>query len=380
MGTGPLSSEGRGNFLVAIRQWIALSCGAPTGVLSIISKLLMTVLNRVLPLRLGSAVKINSLRKADLMVMKKIFTIIAIWGALMVFCALVGEVSVAADNGVASADFLNIGVGGRATGMGGAYTAAANDASSGYWNPAGLTGIESSQITLSHISWYQDINYEYLGAARHFGEKLSLGVSASYLSYGSIEGYDINDLPTGEISSTYNLAAGVSMGYELLDNVSTGVTVKYVAISLAGTGASAVAADFGLKIDLLEQASIGVAVSNIGQKLKFDNAEEDLPSNIRAGVAIYPFGPGLVTALDVEKQFEGDIILRNGIEVGFDRYFLRSGYSYYPDSDNDPLGQGFSFGAGANLGPAQFDYTYSPDSRVSSQNIHRFSITFALGH
>ncbi len=312
--------------------------------------------------------------------MKKIFTIIAIWGALMVVCALVGEVSVAADNGTASADFLNIGVGGRATGMGGAYTAAANDVSSSYWNPAGLSGIEASQIGFSHISWYQDINYEYIGAAKHFGEKLTLGVSASYLDYGSIEGYDINDIPTGVVSSTYNLAAGVSMGYELLDNVSTGVTVKYVSISLAGTGASAVAADFGLKIDMLKQASIGVAVSNVGQKLKFENVEEDLPMNIRAGVAVYPFGSSLVAAVDVEKQFEGDIILRNGVEVGFDRYFLRGGYSYYPDSDNDPLGQGFSFGAGAILGPAQFDYTFSPDNRVTSQNIHRFSIIFALGH
>jgi len=312
------------------------------------------------------------------MVMKRIFTIIAIWGGLMVFCALIGEVSVAADNGVASADFLNIGVGGRATGMGGAYTAVADDISSGHWNPAGLTGIDAAQVGFSHIAWYQDISYEYFGAARKFG-KLALGVEAVYLNFGKIEGYDINNVPTGEINSTYNLAAGVSMGYELLDNLSAGLTVKYINISLAGTAANAFAADFGMKFQLLPQAAIGAAVTNIGQKLKFETAEENLPATARVGVAITPFGSGFVGAVDVERQKHGDWAVRNGYELRYDRYLLRAGYSYYLDADEDPLGQGVSVGAGALLGPAQFDYTYSPDSRLNSENIHRFSIIFSFG-
>lgn len=319
------------------------------------------------------------LRKAEAMAMKKVLTIIAIWGVLIVFCVLVGDVSVAADNGTASADFLNIGVGGRATGLGGAYTAAANDVSAGYWNPAGLTEIESGQIGLSHISWYQDINYEYIGAARKVNDRLALGISASYLNLGSIEGYDINDLPTGEIASTYNLAAGVSMGYELSDNISAGVTVKYVAISLAGIGTSAIAADFGLNYRLLDRVVLGVAASNFGQKLKFENVEEDLPSNIRAGIAVYPFGSSLMVEVDAEKQMEGDVAVRNGVELHYQNYFLRGGYSYYPDSEIDPLGQGISVGAGAVMGPATFDYTFSPDNRVSGENIHRFSLSFNFG-
>ena len=35
-------------------------------------------------------------------------------------------------------EFLSIGVGGRALGMGGAYVALANDVTAGYYNPAGL--------------------------------------------------------------------------------------------------------------------------------------------------------------------------------------------------------------------------------------------------
>lgn len=37
-----------------------------------------------------------------------------------------------------SNEFLNIGVGGRALGMGNVQSALATDATAGYWNPAGL--------------------------------------------------------------------------------------------------------------------------------------------------------------------------------------------------------------------------------------------------
>ena len=40
--------------------------------------------------------------------------------------------------GTTAANFLEIGVGSRATSMGDAYVAVANDVSSIYWNPAGL--------------------------------------------------------------------------------------------------------------------------------------------------------------------------------------------------------------------------------------------------
>lgn len=44
---------------------------------------------------------------------------------------------------------LGMGVGARAIGMGGAYTAVADDPSAAFWNPAGLTGLEKSQFSFS---------------------------------------------------------------------------------------------------------------------------------------------------------------------------------------------------------------------------------------
>lgn len=48
--------------------------------------------------------------------------------------------------GTTAAEFLKIGVGPRATGMGSAYVAVSDDATAMYWNPAGIAGIEKNEI------------------------------------------------------------------------------------------------------------------------------------------------------------------------------------------------------------------------------------------
>lgn len=51
-----------------------------------------------------------------------------------------------------AAEFLTIGVGARALGMGGAFVAIANDATAAYWNPAGLASLKQREITIMHAS------------------------------------------------------------------------------------------------------------------------------------------------------------------------------------------------------------------------------------
>ncbi len=59
------------------------------------------------------------------------------------------EMAHAGDTKVAkyAGEFLSIGVGGRALGMGSAAVALASDVTAGYWNPAGLTGIMYPEVT-----------------------------------------------------------------------------------------------------------------------------------------------------------------------------------------------------------------------------------------
>ena len=54
------------------------------------------------------------------------------------------------------ANFLEIDIGSAATAMGGAYVSVANDVSSAYWNPAGLSFINKKQAYFMYQPWILD--------------------------------------------------------------------------------------------------------------------------------------------------------------------------------------------------------------------------------
>ncbi len=79
-----------------------------------------------------------------------------------------------------SNEFLNIGAGARGLAMGGAQVASARDATAGYWNPAGLTGIkEFPNVGLMHADYFGGIaKYDYVSAALPIQDnKRAIGVS-----------------------------------------------------------------------------------------------------------------------------------------------------------------------------------------------------------
>lgn len=82
-----------------------------------------------------------------------------------------------------SNEFLSIGVGARAHGMSGAQTAIANDLTAAYWNPAGLSEIETPlQLSAMHAEWFAGVGkYDYIG----FGKLLNRE-RQSYLAFSVI--------------------------------------------------------------------------------------------------------------------------------------------------------------------------------------------------
>lgn len=84
-------------------------------------------------------------------------------------------------------EILAIGVGGRALGLGGAYAALANDATAGYWNPAGLARIDYPEVILMHDERFGGmLNYDFGAVAIPYGGDASFGVSVMRLGIDEI--------------------------------------------------------------------------------------------------------------------------------------------------------------------------------------------------
>lgn len=88
-----------------------------------------------------------------------------------------------------SNEFLNIGIGARALGMGNVQVAVANDVTSGFWNPAGLTGLTYPyEVGLMHAEYFAGIAKFDYGA---FAMKLD---SSSAVAFSIIR-FGVDDIP-----------------------------------------------------------------------------------------------------------------------------------------------------------------------------------------
>lgn len=77
-----------------------------------------------------------------------------------------------------SNEFMNIGVDAASMGMSSAVVAHTNDVNSGYWNPAGLIGIEDGQVAAMHASYFANIaQYDYAAYAKPIDDESAWGIS-----------------------------------------------------------------------------------------------------------------------------------------------------------------------------------------------------------
>jgi len=89
-----------------------------------------------------------------------------------------------------SNEFLNIGAGARGLAMGAAQAASVKDGTSGYWNPAGLTGVQDNPtVNFMHASYFSNIGtYDY--------GSLAIPVSDNNRTIGlSILRFAVDDIP-----------------------------------------------------------------------------------------------------------------------------------------------------------------------------------------
>jgi hypothetical protein len=84
-------------------------------------------------------------------------------------------------------DFFETGIGARALAMGGAFSAAADDATAIFWNPAGLVQISGLEIHGMHSERFAGaVNRDFLGAAKKIGETRAFGIGFFRLGVDNI--------------------------------------------------------------------------------------------------------------------------------------------------------------------------------------------------
>ncbi|MCB0751942.1 MAG: PorV/PorQ family protein, partial [Ignavibacteriae bacterium] len=301
-------------------------------------------------------------------------------------------------------EFLSLGVGGRALGMGGANVAVANDVTAGYWNPAGLARMDYPQISLMHEEHFGSlVNYNYGAVAIPYGTDMSFGISAIRLSIDGISdtrnaGFDretgesINLLdPNWQILhpnwgldkskitdfSNTDWAFFLTFAKRQSDKFYWGANVKFIRRDIAEFGATGIGFDVGAVYMPYENFSVGANLMDVTTTLlAWDNGRNELISpTAKIGTAyMFEFLGGQITpAVDFDVRFENrqfasqfnlgpvSFDTRLGLEYSFKNIIaFRGGY-------NDV--KQFTIGAGVKLPKLNIDYTFATFNETKANGL-----------
>ncbi len=313
--------------------------------------------------------------------------------------------------GTTSAQFLKIGAGARAIGMGGAYSAMSHDIYSVYWNPAGLsTSTNTTEVTFNHANLIADMSYDFAAGSFNLGEMGT--IAASFTSFGTpeekVRTFD-NPQGDGRMWDAGAIAVGLTYSKMLTDRFSIGVTGKYIRETVWNSSSSGFAIDVGtLYRTPFNDLTISAAIFNFGTDLTLDGRDiqfnSDPNSNIDTGpnnipanydTDAYPlpmmfrFGLAmdavktrylrLSTAVDAIQPNDNSPYLNIGAEFAYDEMFmLRAGFRQLFMNN---LEGGLTFGAGLKYRISDglaiaINYAYADYGRLL--DVHFFDVSLEL--
>lgn len=305
--------------------------------------------------------------------------------------------------------------GAKQAAMGEAYSAIADDATAGFYNPAGLAFQDRNKKNLQfmHMNWLtklaDDMYYEFLGYSQYAEGWGNFSFNIVYFNMG--EQYRTTSTssdPIGKFQS-FELIASGSYGAIMTDNFSLGVTLKGIYSKLADLGqeaekgkgvGSTFALDFGSMYKPgIRGLTLSAVIHNLGPKISYiDVTQADpLPLNMVFGVAYVPMDTEFnkltlttdiykplvrrsgspVEALykgwyDEDNEFE-QIDFKFGTEYVYNNFIaLRAGYSYDKDGDI----QSPTFGVGIIYDRLNVDIAYYGARDNPMQDSTRFSAAY----
>lgn len=308
-------------------------------------------------------------------------------------------------------EFLRIGVGGRALGMGSAFAGLADDGTAAYWNPAGLATLSERQVTLMHAEQFGSIvQYDFLSFVSPMGAPgkpaQCIGVSLIRLGVDDIpdtrglEILDVNgngkfDYPDDRLlvdesrfvfDSDNDVALLLSYARSVGRGFSLGGNFKYIRQWL---GDSLRSNGFGLDLGVLYVGPHGISAgakladATTTRILWNTGSGEFIAPSLRLGGAKSQAFRGrrhvVTAALDVQVGFSDERLssqahlggvtfeFHPGVEYWFERRLaLRAGFE----------AQNFTAGAGLRFRKFGLDYAYLDHRDLDSS--HRISGSYSF--
>ncbi len=313
--------------------------------------------------------------------------------------------------------FMENGGGARALGMGGAFTAVADDPSTTFWNPAGLATLSDREILLMHSERFGDlIDRDFIAYTQPVGWSIfggeSAGIGLSLIRLG-IDDIPFTDHLTGlldtdgdgevsdeELRGLFNYQDqiqyksdqefGLLLSYgEQLGTWQAGASLKFVRQSVGPYSSLGVGADLAfLRPRIWKSLDFGIKFQDITTTyLSWNTGRNELITPaVVPGLAWNSEFPdwnmNLVLAASAETRFDnrrdadewwGGSISANphlGMEIGFSRkVFLRGGFDSGFEAGNITAGAGF------RLNPLTVDYAYAGDMLDIDEVTHRISLS-----
>ncbi|NUN69420.1 MAG: PorV/PorQ family protein [Bacteroidetes bacterium] len=314
-------------------------------------------------------------------------------------------------------EFMSIGIGGRALGMGSAYAAVVNDVTAGYWNPAGLVHMEYPQLTASHDERFGDlVAYDYAAFAFPSGMNAadpetgemqyraeSYGISIVRLGVDGIPDtrkawadsngnkvYDENIRPDYSAITYFNWTDYVVYGTyarQYSEDLFVGANVKLIRRSGGEFHGTGIGFDLGVQYRLMPGLMVAANLQDATTTLVSwsTGTNELIAPTLKLGLAyaLEVFNGRLMPVLGTDVRFEnrrfasagnlGPVSFdpHAGIEFDYNKLVaIRAGYN--------ELGN-LTIGAGIHLRKLDVDYSFAKfDAADQLGNTHRISLILTL--
>lgn len=303
----------------------------------------------------------------------------------------------------------------ESSGEAGANTAFGSGLEMAYMNPAAIRPQERTDLIFSRTNWLQgsQIYINTFGMSQRLNAKSAIALSIMSFNLGDIE-ITTADNPEGGIG-TYRpqfLNGGITYARNFQNNISGGVTLKFISEAIHNVAAFGMALDAGVKYVTGEKdkVSFGLSLKNAGPNMRYNGnglkMQFTFPNGNTQTGEVAPASYALPLIMNMGVGYRVDVNPAHQVQTGFTysaRMFLQNqsrfaivyGYKKYlkvrlglvyeegvfsgvrQTALTGPAG-GFSFQIPYGKGNQSFGFNYSYRDTNPFEGIHAFGARIIL--